>query len=143
MTSHSYSATIEVSRSPQDVYDRITDVSKWWSKDYEGESARLHDEFVIHHPGSHYSKQRLVEVAPDRRVVWLVTDSTLTWLRDQSEWTNTKMVFEILPNGDTTILHFTHHGLVPEKECYARCAQGWDMVIKDCLFHFVTAGKAI
>lgn len=74
---------------------------------------------------------------------WLVTDSTLAWFRDPAEWTNTKMVFEITTSGDKTILHFTHDGLVPEKECYAMCAQGWDKAIKDSLLNLITAGKAI
>lgn len=143
MTNHSYSATIEVAQSPQHVFDRITDVSKWWSKDYEGRSARLHDEFVIRYPGGNYVKQRLVDVVPGRRMVWLVTDSTLAWFRDPAEWANTKMVFDIATNGNKTVLHFTHDGLVPEKECYALCARGWDTAIKDCLFHFITAGKAM
>jgi len=30
----------------------------------------------------------------------------------------------IFQNGGAKIL-FTHEGLVPEKECYARCEQGW------------------
>lgn len=74
---------------------------------------------------------------------WLVTDSTLAWFRDPAEWTNTKMVFEITTSGDKTILHFTHDGLVPEKECSAMCAQGWDKAIKDSLLSLITAGKAI
>jgi hypothetical protein len=41
------------------------------------------------------------------------------------------------------VLHFTHEGLIPEKECYAMCERGWNMVIKDWLFNFVTVGKAI
>jgi hypothetical protein len=52
------------------------------------------------------------------------------------------MVFEINTKGDKTVLHFSHEGLVPEKECYARCEQGWNMVIKDWLFNFITGGKA-
>lgn len=141
MTNHSYCATIEVAQSPQHVFDRITDVSRWWSKDYEGRSARLHDEFVIHYPGRNYARQRLVDVVPGRRIEWLVTQSTLTWFRDPSEWTNTRMVFEITTNGDRTVLHFTHDGLVPGKECYAMCAQGWDRAIKESLFHIITAGQ--
>jgi len=53
------------------------------------------------------------------------------------------MIFEIITKGDKTLLHFTHEGLVPEKECYAMCEQGWNMVIKDWLFNFITVGKAI
>ena len=144
MKNKSYTATIEVAKSPQDVFNHIKDVSKWWSKDYEGSSAKLNDEFIIHHPGRHYSQQKLVEVIPNKKVVWLVTDSKLNWIeKDKYEWTNTKMVFEITTKGDKTVLHFTHEGLVPEKECYAKCEQGWNMVIKDWLFNFISRGKAI
>jgi hypothetical protein len=83
----------------------------------------------------------LVEVIPNKKVVWLVTESTLNWLQDKQEWTNTRMIFDLTTNGDKTLLHFTHEGLVPEKECYARCVQGWDMVIKDWLFNYITTGK--
>jgi len=139
-----YTISIEVKQPADVVFDRINEVSKWWSKDFTGSSAELNDEFVICHPGAHYSKQKLVEVIPGRKVVWLVTDSNLDWLtNDQHEWTNTKMIFEITAAGDKTILHFTHEGLVPEKECYSRCTQGWDMVIKDRLFNFITSGKTI
>jgi hypothetical protein len=144
LNSNSYTASIEVAQSPQYVFNCLSDVSKWWSKDYEGNSAKLNDEFVICHPGAHYSKQKLVEVIPGKKVVWLVTDSKLNWLEtDQHEWTNTKMIFETTTRGDKTVLHFTHEGLVPEKACYARCEQGWDMVIKEWLFNFIRDGKAI
>lgn len=139
-----FTATIEVAKSHQEVFNLITnDVAKWWGgKDLEGNSTKLNDEFIIHHPGAHYSKQKLVEVIPNKKVVWLVTDSTLYWLKkDQHEWAGTKMIFEISSQGDNTILHFTHEGLVPEKECYAMCEQGWSMVIKDWLFNFITNNK--
>lgn len=144
MKNQNYSTSIELECAPNVVFNYIKDVSKWWSKDFEGSSSKLNDEFVICHPDRHYSKQKLIEVIRDKKVVWLVTDSKLTWLKkDQHEWTNTKMVFDITTNGDKTMLHFTHEGLVPEKECYTMCAQGWNMVIKDRLFNFITEGKAI
>lgn len=144
MINNSYITTFEVGKSPEEIFDRITQVSKWWSKDYEGSSTKPGDEFIIHHPGQHYSKQELVEVIPGKKIVWLVTDSKLNWLeKDQHEWTNTKMIFEIIPEGNKTILHFTHEGLVPENECYERCEQGWNLVIKDRLFNFITDGKSI
>ena len=144
MANKNYTATIEVEKSPQVVFDCLKEVPKWWSKDFEGSSTKLNDEFVVCHPGRHYSKQKLVEVTPNERVAWLVTDSELEWIeKDKHEWTNTKMIFEITPNGDKTVLHFTHEGLVPEKECYAMCQQGWNMVIKDRLLNFISASGAI
>ena len=145
MDNRNFTTTIEVAQSPQTVFRCITrDVAKWWGgKDLDGKSIDLNDEFTINHPGAHYSKQKLVEVVPGEKIVWLVTDSTLYWLkRDQHEWTNTKMIFEITTKGDRTVIHFTHAGLVPEKECYAICEQGWTTVINDYLFHFITEGKA-
>ena len=138
----SFSATIEVAKSPQEVFHCITDVTNWWSKDFEGSSTNLNDEFIIHHPGQHYSNQKLVEVVPNKKIVWLVTESMLYWLQtDKQEWTNTKMIFEIATAGDKTVLHFTHEGLAPEKECYPTCKKGWTMIIKNWLFHFITYGK--
>jgi hypothetical protein len=143
MKNNGYSAVIEVAQNAPKVFESIITVPKWWSKDFQGNSARLNDEFIIHHPGQHYSKQKLIEVVPDRKIVWLVTESNLDWIRsDRQEWTNTKMVFDITTAGDKTILHFTHEGLVPEKECYATCERGWDIVIKDWLHHFITTGKS-
>jgi len=144
MNNQSYTTTVKLALSPRGVFMAIiNDVSKWWSKDFEGHSENLNDEFVICHPGRHYSKQKLVEVIPDKKVVWLVTESHLNWLeKNKDEWTNTKMVFEVTPKGDITVLKFTHEGLVRGLECYSRCAQGWDMVIKEWLFNFITGGKA-
>ena len=144
MENKGFTVTIEVAKSPQSVFRSITnDVAKWWGgKDLQGNSTKLNDEFIINHPGAHYSKQKLVEVIQDKKIVWLVTESTLDWLqKDKHEWKNTKMIFEIAPKGDKTALHFTHHGLVPGKECYLLCHEGWNTVIKDYLFYFITEGK--
>jgi hypothetical protein len=140
----SFTIAIEIARSPREVFNYLKEVSKWWSRDFEGSSRQLNDEFIIHHPGSHYSKQKLVDVIPDQKIVWLVTDSTLHWLRDRHEWTNTRMIFELTAQGnDRTVLRYTHEGLVPEKECYARCTEGWTMVIRERLFNFITEGQTV
>ena len=145
MATQDFTATIEVAKPPQNVFENITaNINKWWGgEDFEGKSINLNDEFVINHPGAHYSKQKLVEVVPGKKVVWLVTGSTMSWLKNnQHEWENTKMIFEISTKGDKTILNFTHEGLVPEKECYAMCSQGWTTVIKEYLFNLIMYDKA-
>ncbi|MDP9078957.1 MAG: SRPBCC domain-containing protein [Bacteroidota bacterium] len=144
MERKSYSSTIVVQQSPKEVFNCIKDVSKWWNKECKGRSEKLNDEFIISHGDVHYSKQKLIEIIPNRRIVWQITDSELAWLeRDKAEWTNTKLVFEIALTADKTIVQFTHEGLVPAKECYERVARSWDMVIREWLFSFITSGKAI
>jgi hypothetical protein len=141
MENKSFTTSIMVEQSLQDVFNGIKEVSKWWSKDFEGGSNQLNDVFIIHHPNQHYSKQKLVEVITNTKMVWLVTESTLHWLqKDRQEWTNTKMIFEMTRVGDKTFIHFTHEGLIPEKECYTMCENGWTMIIKSWLFHFITYG---
>jgi len=141
MKNKNYAATLEVAQSPKEVFHAINDVTRWWSRDFEGNSTKLNDEFIINHPDQHYSNQKLIEVIPDKKVVWLVTESKLDWIKNnKEEWTNTKMIFEISTKGDKTILHFTHEGLVPKQECYAMCKRGWDIVIKDWLLHLIKNG---
>jgi len=140
----SFTTKIEIAKSPQEVFKIITaDVSKWWGgKDLTGSSIILNDEFIINHPGAHYSKQKLIDVIPGKKIVWLVTESTLNWLtKNKHEWTNTKMIFELNANGNKTIINFTHEGLVPELECYTQVQQGWNMVIKNYLYNYILYGK--
>jgi len=147
MKNQSYSATIEVALSPKEVFRQLNDVSKWWgvvagdiASEFEGRSTKLNDEFTIRFGDMHYSKQKLIEVIADKKVVWLVTESKLNWLeQDKTEWTNLKMVFDITPKGGITVLKFTHEGLVPEQECYSNCSRSWDMFIKEKLYNYMMA----
>lgn len=48
------------------------------------------------------------------------------------------MIFELTTRADKTVLNFIHEGLTPDKECYAMCEMGWNMIIRSWLFHFIT-----
>ena len=141
-----FKATIMVEKSMAIVFKAITaDLAKWWGgKDLNGNSTKLNDEFIIHHPDAHYSKQQLVEFIPIKKIVWLVTESKLDWLKkNKAEWTGTKMIFELTCNYKYTVVNFTHEGLDTEMECYDRVTEGWNLVIKDQLYNFITTGKTI
>jgi len=144
MEYQSFNTSIEVTKPADEVFSAIKEIPKWWnSEDFEGSCAKLNDEFIIHHPGQHYSKQRVIEDNPFTRIVWLVTESELFWLKkNRQEWTNTKMIFDIATQNDKTNLHFTHHGLTPDKECYRLCEMGWTMIIKEFLFHLIIFGAS-
>ena len=141
MTNQEFNCNISVNITPTEAFKMISRVSEWWVKDVEGKTEKLKDEFTVLF-GTTWVAFKITEVIPEKKIVWSVTDNTHYWLQnDKHEWTNTKMIFEIISKDNKTILHYTHEGLVPEKECYAMCEKGWSMVIKDSLFNFITTGK--
>jgi hypothetical protein len=136
-----YSITISANITARDAFNRINSVSKWWTENLEGHSQKLNDEFTVRFGDIHYSKQRLIEVIPDKKVVWLVTDSNLSWLENKHEWTNTKISFDITNKDNKTQIEFTHLGLVPGIECFIDCSNGWNQYINQSLLSLLTTGK--
>ena len=115
------------------------------TKDFKGEfsghSTKINDEFIVRFGKCvHYSRQKLVEVVPDKKIVLAggptVRSNGLKRIRRNGRVR--KMIFELVPKGDKAILHFTHEGLMPGKECYEKCVQGWDMLIRDKLFRLLS-----
>jgi hypothetical protein len=133
-----YSVEIEVAKSPDDVFNHVINLSKWWPEEFEGESIKLNTEFVFRTGDTHYSKNKVVEFVPNKKVVWVITESIRK--TDNYDWTGTKMIFELAPKGDNTRLKFTYDGVVLENES-DRLVQICDMTIKEIFYNFITYGK--
>ena len=141
MKEQDYHTSIMVDATAQEAFNCVNSVTKWWTENLEGSSQKLNDEFTVRFGDVHYSRQNLVEVVPDKKVVWLVTDSKLNFLKDKHEWTNTQISFEISTQNDKTKIHFTHIGLVPEVECFDACSNAWGQYIQQSLWSLITNGK--
>jgi hypothetical protein len=141
MNTPDFTITFLVDQTPEEVFNAINNVRGWWSEGVEGGTEKLNDEFIYRYPEFHYSKQKLTEVVPNKKVVWLVTDSALTFVKKKDEWTNTKISFDITPKGNKTAFRFTHIGLVPQNECFDSCSGGWMQYISGSLFKLITTGK--
>ena len=140
-TRQSFGMSFTVNQAPEEVFEAVTNVRGWWSSDLVGKSARQGDVFTFQYADIHKSTQKLVEVVPGRKVVWLVQDASLNFTKDKGEWKGTKVVFEIVPKGRKTELRFTHDGLTPALECFDACSGGWTYYVGESLRELITTGK--
>jgi len=136
MATKNYTFSFETSETPKNIYEMLLDIPKWWSGLFgeviTGKSQNIGDEFSFRAgDGMHYSKQKLIELVPDKKITWQVTESKLTFLKKQDEWVGTKIGFDISKEGNKTHVTFTHQGLVPDIECYDSCTDAWTQYLKN------------
>jgi hypothetical protein len=136
-----FTTTFFVNQPPSEVFRAINNVRGWWQGEVEGSTDKPGDEFTYRMKDIHFSRQRVIEIIPDQKVVWLITDSNLPSFTNPAEWTGTTVSFEINEINNKTQMRFTHHGLTAGIECYDSCTNAWSMLIQESLFSLATKGK--
>lgn len=140
-THESYTTSFTVEQSPDEAFAAICNVHGWWSGEIAGTTDKLGAEFTYRVPDMHYSKQRITEFVPGKKVVWHVVDADLTFVKDRNEWRGTDIVFEIAPKGGKTEVRFTHRGLVPSHECFDKCSPAWSALVNGNLRRLIATGQ--
>ena len=135
-----FTTTIVVDQTPEETYNAINNVRGWWSENIEGPTDKLNEAFVYHYRDMHYSLIRVTELVPGKKVVWHVLSNYFQFTKNSSEWTGTRIVFDISKKGKQTEMKFTHVGLVPQEECYKVCFDAWTDYIRHSLSGLVTTG---
>lgn len=141
MKTSDFTVTLLVDQSPAEVIKAVGNPQNWWSGEVTGKATELNDEFSYRYKDLHYSRQRVVELVPEQKVVWMVTESELSYVEDRHEWTGTKITFEVTRQGDKTELRFSHLGLIPGVECYEACSTTWGQLVKQSLYNLITTGE--
>ncbi len=144
MSNQNFTTTLLVDQTPEEVFNTVKNVRKWWTGYYaeeiKGNTENLNDEFTFRAGGgAHYTKQKLVEVVPNKKIVWLVTECELSFIEQKDEWVGTKIIFDISKKGDKTQLVFTHEGLIPQGECYDSCAPAWSQYLQNKLLPLISS----
>jgi hypothetical protein len=95
MSDQNYTTAFLVDQTPEEVFAAINNVRGWWSGEIEGDTDKLGAEFTYRVPDVHYSKQKITEFIPGKKVVWHVLDSDISYVQVKTEWNDTKISFEI------------------------------------------------
>jgi uncharacterized protein YndB with AHSA1/START domain len=141
MQSTDFTTTLLFDQSAETVFDAVNNPRAWWSEEIEGGTNKVNDIFNYHFEDIHRCKIQVITTVPGKKVVWHVLKNDFNFTKDKTEWTDTKINFDISKQGKQTKLVFTHIGLVPEYECYKTCEAGWSHYINGSLAALIRTGK--
>lgn len=126
-----YQSTKTFESAPGAVFDALTSagaITSWWAP--ATGSGVAGGEITLTFGGQEV-RIRVDEADRPARVCWTVLVSV-----PLPDWAGTTITFDIAPAGDgSTVLHFTHHGLTPQLECFSTCRVGWTQYLASLAGH--------
>lgn len=111
---------VGIHASPRDVYaalvsrDRLAD---WWTTDTQGR-AEIGSVIRFRFGERGYFDMKVLELVPDKRVVWEVTEGP-------AEWIGTNVIWDLTPFEDGTTIRFKHKGWREQVEFMGHCSTKW------------------
>ena len=120
---------------PEKVYEALTTsrgLAAWWTTKAEA-IPEINTMATFHFEGKYQKSMRVVELLPDRRVLW-------ECMEGHPEWLGTTIAFEIEPVAGGTQLKFYHAGWEEETDLYANCNYHWALFLNS-LKSYLETGK--
>ncbi len=142
MKNENYKISIDVHGDTKTAFENICSVAGWWTSNMEGSTNKLNDVFTVHF-GDTFVTFQITGFNFYAKIVWSVTDSKLPWLNDKKEWNNTRIIWEISEENNSTKITMTHAGLIPAVECYENCEKGWNFYVGQSLLKLINEGKGM
>lgn len=140
MTNDDFTLQLVVPKTPSQTFAAIRDVRAWWGAGIEGDATRVGDVFTYRHDDLHRSTQALIELVPDEKLVWRVTQAHLSFVEPSNEWVGTHLVFALAGVGEQTRVSFAHEGLRPSVACFDACSKGWRYYVGESLRKLLETG---
>ncbi|WP_417353321.1 hypothetical protein [Flavobacterium alkalisoli] len=81
MNNQDFTTTIITDTSPSQAYKAINNVRGWWSENINGDTDKLNSEFLYHYVDVHRARMKVIEMIPDKKVVWHVLDNYFKLLK--------------------------------------------------------------
>ncbi len=111
---------VGVKATPRQVYDALATrdrLAGWWTSDTQG---RTEAGGVIHFRFGDrgFIDTKVLELKPEQRVVWEVTDGP-------AEWIGTRIIWALAPEGAGTTIRFMHQGWREQVDFMGHCSTKW------------------
>jgi len=142
MKEQDYHTTIMVNATALEAFNSIRNIPGWWTTVVEGNSAKAGDVFTVSF-GETFITLKVVELIPEKKIIWQVIDCYKHWLKNKKEWQGTRISWEISNEENGTQIKFTHIGLVPGIECYKGCEKAWNSYLNESLYKLLSEGKGV
>jgi hypothetical protein len=143
MKEQDYQSSFTANVSPGEALEKISRVSEWWGKNFEGESQEVNDVFTVRFGdvgGDKYTA-KVAEIVPEKEIIWEFIDTYQGWVKNPTEWVGTKILWEVTPQKDGVEVKMTHVGLAPQLECFGECKKAWTYLTQESLSQFLNEGE--
>lgn len=145
MSAPNYTRTITVKNTPDAAYRALTGgIENWWTKP-DTPLTSLGDRAKFSFPpGKSFWTFEATVLTPNERVEMRCVEALHLHEGQpkeiEKEWLGTRVIWEIIPNGDETDIRVEHMGLVPTLHCYEVCEAGWDLFFVASLKAYLDTG---